>query len=279
MPDSTSAFGRILVGTDGSSRAEVAVHQGARLAKLTGVRLEVIYVIDSGHSHAEDLEAAATGALEEAGRIASVEHAEADVRILAGDPAEGLARESEEHGVGLICVGPDAGLLERQFPLGRVAAHVLRVAPCSVLIAREGSERFPSSIVCGVDGSERSVETARLAATIAKAAGVELRLVHVIPVFRGHNEEWEVGPGEEIPAEIAPAIAAARSRGIEPKAEMAMGRPENALVEVAKRDGADLVVVGHRGISGMARRLLGSVSEHVAAHAGCSALVARPGPD
>jgi nucleotide-binding universal stress UspA family protein len=273
----TPTFGRILVGTDGSKRAEVAVRQGARLAKLTGAQLEVVYVIDSGHAHAEDLELAAAGALEEAGRIASVDHVEADVRVLAGDPAEGLARESAEHGVGLVCVGPDAGLLERPLSMGRVAEHVLRQAPCSVLIAREAPEGFPSRIICGVDGSESSAETARLAARLALSAGVELRLLHVIPVFRGHNEEWDVKPGEEIPVEIAPAIVAARSEGIEPKAEMAMGRPEDALVEIAKRDGADLVVVGHRGISGMARRLLGSVSDHVATHADRSVLVVRPG--
>jgi nucleotide-binding universal stress UspA family protein len=57
---------------------------------------------------------------------------------------------------------------------------------------------------------------------------------------------------------------------------MAMGRPENALVEVARRDAADLVVVGHRGISGIQRLLLGSVGEHVTSHAPCSVLVVRP---
>ena len=47
-------------------------------------------------------------------------------------------------------------------------------------------------------------------------------------------------------------------------------------VATASRDGTDLVVVGHRGISGVTRVFLGSVSEHVTTHAPCSVIVARP---
>ena len=64
--------------------------------------------------------------------------------------------------------------------------------------------------------------------------------------------------------------------GLEPVREMAMGRPERTLVHVAERDEVDLVVVGHRGVSGMTRRLLGSVSEHVGHNAPCSVFIVRP---
>jgi nucleotide-binding universal stress UspA family protein len=146
-----------------------------------------------------------------------------------------------------------------------------------VLVARETGPDFPHRIQCGVDGSEGSVATAALAAGIAEASGAELRLLHVIPVFRGDNAEWTLDPEEASPPEIEPAVAAVRAQGVEPVREMAMGRPEHALVEMARRDGADLVVVGHRGLSGVTRVLLGSVSEHVAHHAHCSVLVARLG--
>jgi nucleotide-binding universal stress UspA family protein len=99
----------------------------------------------------------------------------------------------------------------------------------------------------------------------------------VIPVFRGHDSEWTLGDDEATPAELEPAVAAATSRGAVPVREMAMGRPEHALVKVAGRDGTDLLVVGHRGVSGVRRMLLGSVSEYCTHHAPCSVLVARPG--
>ena len=85
-----------------------------------------------------------------------------------------------------------------------------------------------------------------------------------------------LGPDEANPEELDASVKAVSSLGVTPLREMAMGRPEHTLVRVAERDEVDLIVVGHRGIGGMTRRLLGSVSEHVAHHAPCSVFVVRP---
>jgi nucleotide-binding universal stress UspA family protein len=195
---------------------------------------------------------------------------------VAGDPAQAPVREASEHEVDIICVGADTGLLDKPHRVGRVAAHVLQLAGSSVLVARGTAAGFPARVLCGVDGSESSAMTADVAAQIAALARAEFRVIHVIPVFRGGNEEGEVGADEPVPPELRPALDRAESHGVRPYLEMAMGRPENALVEVARRDAADLVVVGHRGISGIQRLLLGSVSEHVTTHAPSSVLVVRP---
>jgi nucleotide-binding universal stress UspA family protein len=270
-------FTRILAGTDGSERAEESVRQAARLSAVTGAALQVAFVIDSRHPHDEDMERRAEEVLRRAVEVASHEGAEASTSVLAGDPAEALLDEAAEHGADLICIGPDAGVLGGAIRVGRVAAHVLRHAPTSVMLARGRPESFPHRIQCGVDGSDSSVDTARLAAAVAAATGAELRLQHVIPIFRGDNQEWSLDEAEATPPELEPAVAAAREVGVEPLREMAMGRPEHALVESARRDEVDLIVVGHRGLSGVARVLLGSVSEYVAQHASCSVLIARLG--
>lgn len=270
-------FARVLVGTDGSPRAEEAVRQSARLASATQAPLEIAFVIDTGRPHEGNVELEAEAALGRAAAIAAEAGVEADVRILAGDPAKTLMSEAEEEGVDLIGVGPDAGLLGGVIRLGQTAARVLGEARCSVLVARPATPAFPTRVACGVDGSETSVGTAALAAGIASATGAELRLIHVIPVFRGDNSEWTLGEGEPSPPELEPAVQAAVARGVRPVREMAMGRPENALLEVASRSGTDLLVVGYRGVRGVRKVLLGSVSEHAAHHARCSALVARVG--
>ncbi|MFB3737608.1 MAG: universal stress protein [Candidatus Velamenicoccus archaeovorus] len=275
-PEAAPPFTRILAGTDGSERAEEAVRQAARLAAVMGASLRVAFVIDARHPHDDpDLEARAEELLRRAGTIAAHEGAEATTRVLAGDPAEALLGEAAEHGVDLVCVGPDAGVLGGAIRIGRVTAHVLRHAPTSVLLARGRPEGFPHRIQCGVDGSDSSVDTARLAGAVAASTGAELRLQHVIPIFRGDNQAWSLDESEDTPSELEPAVAAVRELGVEPIREMAMGRPEHALVESARRDKVDLTVVGHRGLSGVARVLLGSVSEYVAQHAPCSVLVAR----
>jgi nucleotide-binding universal stress UspA family protein len=272
-------FNRIIAGSDGSERATEAVRRAARIAAIVGSPLDVVFVIDTHHAHDADVEREADAALATAEEAARAERADVRVRIVGGDPGQALIDEAVQHGAGLLAIGPDAGLLGGAIRVGRVAAHVLRHAPISVLLGREASGAFPQRIECGIDGSDSSVRTAGLAATIAAGAGAELRLQHVIPVFRGDNAEWTLAADEDSPPEIDDAVREVRRLGVEPVRAMAMGRPEHALVETAKRDEVDLLVVGHRGLSGVARVLLGSVSEHVAMHASCSVLVARPGGD
>ncbi len=273
MTSDTSLFRHVIVGVDGSARAEEAARQGAQLAAATGAELDVIYVVDTGRPHDQDVEREAEAALGRATDRAGATGAGVDARIVAGDPPEALVEEAV--GADLICVGPDAGLLGGAIRIGHVAAHVLRDAPCSVLLARADGDDFPGRILCGVDGSQTSLQTAALAAGLASATGAELRLLHVIPVFRGGDREWTLGQGETSPPELEPSVRTAAAQGVTPVREMAMGRPEHALVALADRDEADLLVVGHRGVTGVRRILLGSVSEHAAIHARCSVLVVR----
>ena len=272
----TSALRRILAATDGSPRAEEAARQAVRLTGALGASLEFLFVVDTGHPQVSDVEAEGEAALARVARLAAEAGIQAPTRLVAGQPAKSLVEEATEHGVDLLCVGPDAGILGGTIRVGQVAAHVIREAPCSVLMGREAGPEFPVRIACGVDGSAASVETATLAAQVASATGAELRLLHVVPVFRGDNAEWTLDPEEPSPAELEPSVHAAVALGVVPVREMAMGRPESAIVATASRDGTDLVVVGHRGLSGVRRVLLGSVSEHVTTHAPCSVLVARP---
>lgn len=275
MTEAGRGLSRVLVGTDGSARAEEAVRQGARLASAFDADLDVVYVVDTHLAHDSDVESEADAALRRAVALALEAGVEADARIMAGDPAEVLTTESGEHlPVDLVCLGPDAGLLAGAVRLGRVAQHLLRRVRCSVMIARSAGD-FPSKITCGVDGSDASLDTAVLAASIASATGAQLHLLHVVPVFRGRDSEWTLEDQEESPPELAPAAEAATALGVAPVRHMAMGRPEHALVAAVRRDRSDLLVVGHRGLHGMTRVLLGSVSEYAAEHAPCSVIVAR----
>ena len=78
-------------------------------------------------------------------------------------------------------------------------------------------------------------------------------------------------PGRSTPGRIAEAAAGA---GIRTRVHAGLGNPGDFLVEVATAVGADLVIVGNRGMSGV-RRALGSVPNHVTHHAPCSVLVVR----
>jgi nucleotide-binding universal stress UspA family protein len=265
-------FSLVLVGADGSERAREAVRQASTLATKVDAHLVVAHVIED-RPYEEGQPERVLEAAAEAARSAG---AEPETRFLTGDPADAMVKEAERDGIDLLCVGPDSGLLNGAIRFGHVASKILREARCSVLIARPAADPFPRQVACAIDGSEASVHTALAAAGVALVTGAELRLIHVVPVFRGRNEEWTLDPQEKNPEELDASVKAVSSLGVTPIREMAMGRPEHTLVRVAERDEVDLVVVGHRGISGMTRMILGSVSEHVAHHARCSVFVVRP---
>jgi nucleotide-binding universal stress UspA family protein len=268
-------FSLVLAGVDGSERALEAARQAARLASAVRAQLIVAYVIEDRPYEEGDAERA-LDAGSAAARAAGVDPEARVVTGESGDAGDALVGEAQRDGVDLLCVGPDSGLFGGAVRFGHVAGKILREATCSVMIARPAGPEFPRHIACAIDGSDASVLTALAAAGVARATGAELRLVHVVPVFRGRNEEWTLGPQDESPPELEPSVKAVSSLGVEPVREMAMGRPERTLVRVAERDEVDLVVVGHRGVSGITRRLLGSVSEHVGQRAPCSVFIVRP---
>jgi nucleotide-binding universal stress UspA family protein len=59
------------------------------------------------------------------------------------------------------------------------------------------------------------------------------------------------------------------------EAHLMLGRPDAAIVWLADELGAGLVVVGSRGLGGMRRTLIGSVSDSVVRHAPCPVMVIR----
>jgi len=66
-----------------------------------------------------------------------------------------------------------------------------------------------------------------------------------------------------------------RDGGFQAEARVIHGDPRDALVELAQNEGADLLVVGSHGRSGVAKLLMGSVASHVVTHAPCSVLVVK----
>ena len=147
-----------------------------------GASLDIVYVVETDRPHDTDVEPEAEGAIERAAVAAKEFGIVADLRILAGDPEQVLVSEAHGHEADLVCLGPDGGLLGGAIRVGRVAKHVLGHASCSVMLARAAGATFPSKITCGVDGSEGSVQTASLAASIASARGLTKEMEHNVAI-------------------------------------------------------------------------------------------------
>ena len=69
----------------------------------------------------------------------------------------------------------------------------------------------------------------------------------------------------------------ALSKGVEVETHARQGHPAEVIIEVANQEHADLIVVGSRGLTGIQRYLLGSVSSKVSEHAHCNVMIVRAG--
>ena len=134
-------------------------------------------------------------------------------------------------------------------------------------------------IVVGFDGSEHGRKALARAADIAGAATVAV--VSSAKVERlVRDPAGAVRP--EDPADVdarTQALAEAREylegRGVKGVYVEGHGNPADVLVQEAEDSGADLIVVGTRGLNAAQRVLLGSVSTNVVHHAKCDVLVVR----
>ena len=66
-----------------------------------------------------------------------------------------------------------------------------------------------------------------------------------------------------------------RDAGLTTEARVLVGDPREAILETAREEKADLIVVGSHGRSGISKLLMGSVASHVVTHATCSVLVVK----
>ncbi len=145
-------------------------------------------------------------------------------------------------------------------------------------------------IVVGIDFSEHSEVAAHEAVDIARHTGAEVVLVHVGTVIdtgiaraaEGTVEEWETIVKDQLSADRR-ALEDLRGRlagqGADVSHMVIDGFPDTGLAQAAKELGAELVVSGSHGRTGIARWLLGSVAERTVRLTGASVLVARPGGD
>lgn len=74
---------------------------------------------------------------------------------------------------------------------------------------------------------------------------------------------------------VARARGALEPCGMATTTRVVQGDPREVLVDIARTEGADLVVVGSHGRTGLAKLVLGSVAAHVVGHAPCSVMVVK----
>jgi nucleotide-binding universal stress UspA family protein len=137
-----------------------------------------------------------------------------------------------------------------------------------------------STIAVGTDGSETASKAVDMAVEIARRFDAKVVLMSVYsdrPAAgssgRFDEREWSWNPA----AQLREILARTESRlkleeGVDCVTRTGKGSPAKALVEIAEQCGADLLVIGNKG---MGRRVLGSVPNSVTHNAPCAVLVVK----
>jgi nucleotide-binding universal stress UspA family protein len=147
--------------------------------------------------------------------------------------------------------------------------------------------KFASKILLATDGSLEDSRAAEIAANLSGAFDSELHLVYVEPIPEAYAwTEAVINPefGNELRERAEKDSRTKLDQEVEKikdlggevgKVHARLGRPDSEIVQLAEEIGADLVVLGSRGIGLLRRALMGSVSSSVVRHTHCSVLVVR----
>jgi len=150
-----------------------------------------------------------------------------------------------------------------------------------------GADGLLRSILVGTDGSETAGAAVSHAIALALGLGAALQIVSAYEpppqqrlgprtARRPDDPDWTVGPHAEAVALLGQARVQALEAGVaEVEVFARQGDGADAILDVAEEQHVDLIVVGHKGLSGAERFLLGSVPNKVSHHAPCSVLIVR----
>jgi nucleotide-binding universal stress UspA family protein len=299
-PEETALL--VIVAIDGSAAAALGVRLVARASWPEGTTIRVVHAVDPTPAaiigpygaavltQTELMKADAREAAMAALEAARAELARAQLHVecstLRGRAALAIVEAARELHADLIVVGSRGhGMIERML-LGSVSAEIVDHSTVPVLVAR--GDRL-DRVVFAWDGSECA---ARAGAVLEWPAFAQSS-ISIIGVSEPEFPWWasfaEAGAPDTV-ALYAEAAAASRrehqrlidakvtelnAAGLRPRAEVRTGDPGQELIAAARDAKADLVLMGTRGRSGVAKLLLGSVARNVLHHTACSVLIAR----
>ena len=218
--------------------------------------------------------------------------------LVEGLPSPEILKAVGRHRVDLAVMGTYGLSGVERFLLGSTSEQVLTHGRCSVLVVRERTRWSKTRhagemrVLVAFDGSPHASAAVDLLGRLGLPRSPVVTLLHVVETHDYVISRLRTTGGSQLRGlanEVIQARKQAGARMLE-KARRALkrsevtadtlvaeGHPAEAVLDVAERSRADLVVMGSRGLTGMKRLLLGSVSHKVVRHAPCSVLVVKKG--
>ncbi|NOT55186.1 MAG: universal stress protein [Deltaproteobacteria bacterium] len=289
-----SKLRRIVVGYNFLPDGEVAFHSARILAEQAHAMLYVLHVVEPSPIFEQKptptppaltpLEAILGNVREQLRALAAtpeLARLHVTTNVHTGKPFVELIRECHRWSGDLIVVGVSEQGTGRF--LGSTAERVLRKAPVPVLIAKRLLTSGPKTLLIPTDFSACSQAAAHEALALVQTFGGRVVFLHVMESYYLYPPAYGVAPDL---THVSPDVFEASWQeflhdlplggGLKWEKQTREGRTAEIITNVAAEIGADLIVMGTHGRTGLPHLLLGSVAEKVVRLSACSVLTVRP---
>ena len=274
----------LLLPTDFQQPARRAFNYGIKLARLLGLRMEILHVIKTPSDRSGPptdsryLRSLKTSALLDLGRLARIAK-EAGVQVepclQVGVPDACILRHANHTHVEIIVMGTEGRVGWDRLRLGSTAHTVFSQAPCPVLAVHGGLAgdvvRHPARVklerlLAATDFSLCADQALQAVSTLARLTQAKVCVVHVA------GKEATKKDGQR---KLNVLIEGLRRQELDVEGVCIPGEPIESILHQAAEWEADMVAVGTQGRRGLSRLMLGSVAEGVLRRAGCPVLVVK----
>jgi universal stress protein E len=265
---------QILAAKDFSTRSQRAVRRAGLLAREHGADLDLVHVVDDDQP--EDLVALeareAERILDEQIRaVPELQQVACRPRVVPGDPFDGILRTAQSIQPDLIVMGAHRKQLLDIF-VGTTIERVIRTGHHPVLMVNKEAQGAYRTALAAIDMSKPSANAIRTANTLNIARHAQRTVVHAFhPLARGKmfvagldKETIEEHVAEEqvrITQELIEFLGANNVYGYGPSLVVEEGSAFEVISSAVRRFTPELLIVGTHGRKGLAKAVLGSVSE------------------
>ena len=274
-----AAYKNILLGVDGSDASLHAFTEGVRLAgrevKLVAVSVAPEYNGDLGfvgvHDPQKLIRQPCDAALSRCQEAAAALGVQVKTICAIGQPYARLVELADDENSDLILIGTKGMTSLKYALLGSVARKVIGFTPRDVLVVPEGTQIGWEHILLATDLSPNSKGAENRALELALAYRSKLSILSIMELptcLFGEVGELGCSLPESRTQPLEELQARAASWGITPEIIIKQGESFKLIVDTAKNLGADVIVMGSHGRTGLTRLLMGSITEKVIGHVG-----------
>ena len=296
MTNKQTIYDRILVATDFSPYAAMAMKQAVWLARQSGGQLILAHTIPDfsrsaywgpheREANQRTLQERSDTAMRHA--IVDLNAVDLDVKLvtLVGEPFVEITRAVQEEGCSLLIAGTRGHAKWEQFFVGSTAKRLMRKCSSSVWIVKAEHVDPPKVVLAATDFSDVSLKAVKEGLNIAQQAGAEFHLLHIVDSQDVPEDVIsQIPAGSSVRQKIDEEAARRLDEFLESLAvdrtqiriHLSWGTPWQEIQRISRHQQADLITIGTVGRSGIKGLLLGNTAEKVLDTCDCSILTVKP---